>query len=176
MQQQVRHFLEAGVRSQIFYGVPGDGESTRLAIDMAESGRCGDDAFQVLRHATGFGFPFVAFLPSHAVGIISLVVLAAVIVARYVKHLTGAWRGIYVWGAVLALYLNVFVLLVQLFRRLPALIVAAPKQQEPPFLVTPVVVLALFVWVGRAGVQGFRGGAGGMAWRSRRGPWRGVFL
>src|SRR2546425_6886160 len=50
---------------------------------------------------------FVAFLPSHAVGIISLVVLAAVIVARYVKHLTGARRRIYVWGTVLALYLNV---------------------------------------------------------------------
>src|SRR5205814_1651293 len=61
---------------------------------------------------TGFGFPFVTFLPSHAVGIISLVVLAAVIVARYVKHLHGAWRNVYVVGTVLALYLNVFVLLV----------------------------------------------------------------
>jgi len=117
----------------------------------------------VATSVTGFGFPFVAFLPSHAVGIISLVVLAAVIVARYVKHLTGAWRGIYVWGVVLALYLNVFVLLVQLFRRLPALIVAAPKQQEPPFLVTQLVVLALFVWLGRAAVKGFRAAPGGMA-------------
>src|SRR5437867_10743286 len=50
----------------------------------------------VATSVTGFGFPFVAFLPSHAIGIISLVVLAAVIVARYVKHITGAWRGIYV--------------------------------------------------------------------------------
>jgi hypothetical protein len=108
---------------------------------------------------TGFGFPVGAFLPSHAIGILSLVVLAAVIVARYVKHLVGAWRGIYVLGAVVALYLNVFVLLAQLFRRIPALIAAAPTQSEPPFLVTHLIVLALFVWVGRATVKGFRLGA-----------------
>src|SRR5436853_7659706 len=78
----------------------------------------------VATSVTGFGFPFVTFLPSHAVGIISLVVLAAAIVARYVKHLAGAWRRIYVAGTVVALYLNVFVLVVQLFRRLPALVVA----------------------------------------------------
>jgi hypothetical protein len=116
----------------------------------------------VATSVTGFGFPFVAFLPSHAVGVISLVVLALVIVARYVKHLTGAWQGIYGWGTVLALYLNVFVLLTQLFRRLPALIVAAPQQKEPPFLVTQLIVLALFVWLGRAAVRGFRAAPGAM--------------
>ena len=116
----------------------------------------------VATSVTGFGFPFVTFLPSHAVGIISLVVLALVIVARYVKHLSGAWRGIYGWGTVLALYLNVFVLLTQLFRRLPVLIVAAPQQKEPPFLVTQLIVLALFVWLGRAAVKGFRTEPGGM--------------
>jgi hypothetical protein len=105
---------------------------------------------------TGFGFPFETFLPSHAVGIISLVVLAAVVVARYVKHLAGPWRRIYVAGTVVALYLNVFVLLVQLFRRLPALIVAAPKQEEPPFVLTQLLVLALFAWLARAAVKGFR--------------------
>ncbi len=117
----------------------------------------------VATNVTGFGFPFVTFLPSHAVAIISLVVLALVIVARYLKHLAGAWRGVYGWGTVLALYLNVFVLLVQLFRRLPALIVAAPTQSEPPFLVTQLVVLALFVWLGRAAVRGFRVEPGGVA-------------
>jgi hypothetical protein len=111
---------------------------------------------------TGFGFPFVTFLPSHAVGIISLVVLAVVIVARYAKHLAGPWRRIYVVGTVVALYLNVFVLLVQLFRRLPALIVAAPKQQEPPFVLTQLLVLGLFVWLGRAAVRGFRTEPGGV--------------
>ena len=55
MQEQVRHFLEAGVGSQLFYGVPGDCEATRLPIDMAESGGGGDDAFQVLWHVPGFG-------------------------------------------------------------------------------------------------------------------------
>jgi hypothetical protein len=115
----------------------------------------------VLTNVTGFGFPFVTLLPSHIVGILSLVVLAIVIVARYWKHLAGAWHGAYVVGAVLALYLNVFVLLVQLFRRLPALIVAAPTQKEPPFLVTQLVVLALFIWLGRAARRGFRAGSVG---------------
>lgn len=117
----------------------------------------------VATNVTGFGFPFVTLLPSHVVGIISLIVLAAVIVARYVKHLTGSWRAIYSLGTVLALYLNVFVLVTQLFRRLPALIVAAPKQQEPPFLVTQLIVLGLFIWLGQAVVRGFRAGAGSTA-------------
>ena len=108
----------------------------------------------VATNATGFGFPFVTFLPSHAVAIISLVVLAAVIVARYVKQLSGVWRTVYGWGTVLALYLNVFVLVNQLFRRIPALVVAAPKQTEPPFVLTQLLVLALFVWLGRAAVRG----------------------
>jgi len=119
-------------------------------------------ASTVATSVTGFGFTFVHFLPSHAVGIISLAVLAVVIVARYVKHLAGAWRGVYVVGAVLALYLNVFVLLAQLFLRLPALFVAAPTQQEPPFVVTQLLVLALFVWLGRAAVKGFRAEPGSM--------------
>jgi hypothetical protein len=110
----------------------------------------------VLTNVTGFGFPFVSLLPSHIIGVLSLIVLAIVIAARYWKHLAGVWRGVYVVGAVLALYLNVFVLLAQLFLRLPALIVAAPTQKEPPFLVTQLVVLALFIWLGRAAKRGFR--------------------
>src|SRR6058998_1170498 len=106
--------------------------------------------------ATGFAFPFVAFLPSHAVGIVSLVVLPIVIVAHYVKHFAGAWRRTYVVGVVFATYLNVFVLVVQLFRRLPALVVAAPTQSEPPFAITQLLVLALFVWLAAAADKGFR--------------------
>ena len=79
---------------------------------------------------TGFGFPFGVLLPSHKIGIISLVVLAVAIVARYVRHLTGPWRWIYVVCAVAALYFNVFVLVVQLFRRVPALAAQAPTQTE----------------------------------------------
>jgi hypothetical protein len=111
----------------------------------------------VLTNVTGFGFPFVTLLPSHIIGGISLVVLALVLVALYVKHLAGGWRLVYVLGTVLALYLNVFILLVQLFRRLPALLVSAPTQKEPPFLVTQLVVLALFVWLGAAARKGFAG-------------------
>lgn len=110
----------------------------------------------VAANATGFGFPFVAFLPSHAVGIVSLVVLATVIVAHYVKHFAGAWRTTYVVGVVLATYLNVFILVAQLFRRLPALIVAAPTQSEPPFAIAQGLVLALFAWLVVAAVKGFR--------------------
>src|SRR5437016_7747126 len=106
--------------------------------------------------ATGFGFPFVAFLPSHAVGIVSLVILPVVIVAHYVKHFAGPWRRIYAVGVVLATYLNTFVLVVQLFRRLPALLVAAPTQSEPPFAITQALVLALFIWLAVAADKGFR--------------------
>jgi len=94
---------------------------------------------------TGFGFPFDHLLPSHKVGILSLLVLAVAIIARYVFHLAAAWRGVYVVCAVVALYLNVFVLVVQLFEKVPALRAMAPTQKEPPFLVAQIVVLALFV-------------------------------
>ncbi len=99
----------------------------------------------VLTSVTGFGFPFDHLLPSHKVAIISLVVLAVAILARYVLHFVGAWRWIYVVGAVMALYLNVFVLIFQLFEKAPALKALAPTQSEPPFLVVQLVVLAVFV-------------------------------
>jgi hypothetical protein len=113
-------------------------------------------ATTVATNVSGFGFPFETFLPSHAVAILSLLVLTVVIVARYFRYLAGPWRGIYVIGSVLAVYLNVFVLLAQLFLRLPALIALAPTQKEPPFLATQVLILALFVWLGFAAVKGFR--------------------
>jgi hypothetical protein len=110
----------------------------------------------VLTNVTGFGFPFRTLLPSHIVGGVSLVVLPVAIAARYWKHLAGAWRQVFVVTTVLALYFNAFVLLVQLFQKTPALIIAAPTQKEPPFVVTQLVVLALFVWLGRAALRGFR--------------------
>lgn len=112
-------------------------------------------ASTLLTNVTGFGFPFVTFLASHGVGIVSLILLPVVLYARYGKRLTGPWRRVYVVGAVTVLYLNVFVLLAQLFRRVPALIVSAPTGQEPPFLVTQLLLLGMFVWLGRAAVQGF---------------------
>jgi hypothetical protein len=99
----------------------------------------------VLTSVTGFGFPVHHFMPSHGVGIISLVVLAVAIYARCRRELAGAWRWIYVVGAMIALYLNVFVGVVQAFEKVPALKAMAPTQTEPPFKLTQLVVLALFI-------------------------------
>ena len=113
-------------------------------------------ASTVATSVTGFGFPFAHLLPSHKVGILSLMVLAVAIIARYVFHLTAAWRGNYVVCAVIALYLNVFVLVVQLFEKVPALRAMAPTQKEPPFLVAQLIVLALFVGLTIIAAKRFR--------------------
>jgi hypothetical protein len=110
----------------------------------------------VLTSVTGFGFPFEHLLPSHKVGIISLIVLAIAISARYAFHLSRAWRWIYVVTASTALYLNVFVLVVQLFRKVPALTAIAPTQTEPPFLVVQIIVLAIYIALTVLGVKKFR--------------------
>src|SRR5882762_2482672 len=102
-------------------------------------------ATTVATSVTGFGFPIDHLLPSHKVGVISLGVLAVAIIARYVLHLRGAWRRIYVVCAAVALYLNVFVGVVQAFEKVPALSALAPKQTEPPFVITQLVVLVLFI-------------------------------
>ena len=98
----------------------------------------------VLTSVTGFGFPVHHFMPSHGVGIISLLVLAVAIYARCRRELAGAWRWIYVVGAMIALYLNVFVGIVQAFEKVPALKALAPTQTEPPFKFTQLVALVLF--------------------------------
>jgi hypothetical protein len=114
-------------------------------------------ATTVLTSVTGFGFPFDHLLPSHKVGIISLVVLAIAILARYGLHLAGPWRRIYVVSGVMALYLNVFVLVVQSFLKVPAVHALAPTQMEPPFLVVQLIVLLIFVGLTVAAAKKFRG-------------------
>jgi len=109
----------------------------------------------VLTSLTGFGFPFTQLLPSHVVGAISLVALAVALVARYTKRLDGGWRRVYAITAVVSLYFNVFVLVVQLFLKVPALQNLAPTQSEPPFLVAQLAVLVLFVWLGLAAARRF---------------------
>jgi len=94
---------------------------------------------------TGFAFPIDHLLPSHRVGVVSLVVLVVAIVARYGRHLAGAWRRVYVVCAAIALYLNVFVGVVQAFMKVRALNALAPHQTEPPFLIAQLVVFLLFV-------------------------------
>jgi hypothetical protein len=110
----------------------------------------------VLTSVTGFFFPAAHVLPSHIVGVISLVVLAVTIVVLYVQRLAGSWRWIYVTGAVLALYLNVFVGVIQAFLKVPVLSRLAPTQSEPPFLVAQLMVLATFVVLGILAVVRFR--------------------
>jgi hypothetical protein len=105
-------------------------------------------ATTVATSLTGFLFPFHKFLPSHVIGIISLITLVIALAARYIRHLTGAWRWIYAVNVVISLYLNVFVLIAQLFQKIPALKALAPTQSEPPFLITQLVVLALFIVLG----------------------------
>jgi hypothetical protein len=99
----------------------------------------------LLTSVTGFFFPFHGFTPAIGVGIISLVLLAVAILARYGRKLSGAWRWIYVVTAMLSLYLNVFVLIVQLFQKVPALKTLAPTQSEPPFQIAQLGVLLIFI-------------------------------
>jgi hypothetical protein len=103
-----------------------------------------------LTSLTGFGFPFARFLPSHAFGVISLVLLPLAGVARYAGDLQGAWRRVHLASALVALYLNVFVLVVQLFAKVPVLRGSAPTQTELPFALTQGAVLLLFAGAGWA--------------------------
>jgi hypothetical protein len=110
----------------------------------------------VLTSVTGFFFPFHGFTPAIALGIMSLSVLAVAIFARYPRQLAGHWRWIYVVTAVIALYFNVFVLVVQTFEKIPALHALAPTQTKPPFKLTQLVVLAIFVLLGIIAAIRFR--------------------
>jgi hypothetical protein len=105
--------------------------------------------------ATGFGFPLNQFLPSHWIGVVSLIVLAIAVLARYAFFLAGTWRPVYVIGTVTALYLDVFVFIVQLFRKIPALRALAPTESEPPFVVVQLVALVIFVVLAIAAVRKF---------------------
>jgi hypothetical protein len=99
----------------------------------------------VATSVTGFFFPFHGFTPAYPVGAICLVALGLAIFARCRQQLAGAWRWVYVIGAMIALYFNVFVGIVMAFRRIPALHAIAPTQTEPPFQTTQLVTLTLFV-------------------------------
>jgi len=105
---------------------------------------------------TGFFFPFHGFTPAIGLGIITIPVLALTIYARYAKQLAGSWRWLYVIGATLSLYFNVFVLIVQCFEKIPSLNLLAPTQTEPPFQLTQLCALVLFLILIILGVIKFR--------------------
>jgi len=101
--------------------------------------------FTIATSVTGFFFPFHGFTQAIGVGIISLVLLAVAVCARYIGHTRGFWRWLYIVTALMSLYLNCFVLVVQSFQKIPALKAIAPTQTEPPFAVTQIVVLLAFI-------------------------------
>ena len=98
--------------------------------------------------ATGFGFPFHGLTPAHVVGALSLVILIIAAAARYRFHLERSWLRVYVITVLIALYLNVFVLVVQAFLKVPALHALAPKGSEPPFAIAQSAVLLIFIALG----------------------------
>jgi hypothetical protein len=113
-------------------------------------------ASTVLTSVTGFFFPFHGITPADVFGVLSLIVLPIAMFARYGRKLAGGWRRTYAVNAMIALYLNVFVLIAQLFDKVPALKALAPTKSEPPFMVTQLVVLVLFVALTIAAAKRFR--------------------
>jgi hypothetical protein len=103
-----------------------------------------------LTSATGFVIPPLLsekLLPSHVIGILSLLLLAIACIALYAMKLSGSWRWIYVLTALLSLYFNVFVLVIQSFLKIPALTALAPGNPPsgPVFAVVQGIVLVFFV-------------------------------
>jgi hypothetical protein len=110
----------------------------------------------VLTSVTGFGFPNTKVTPGIVVGILSLIALAIAIFALYARHLNGVWRRTYIITAMIALYFNVFVLVVQLFEKVPAIHALAPTQTEAPFKIAQLLVLILFIAFITASARKFR--------------------
>lgn len=108
---------------------------------------------------TAFGFPFTKLLPSHTVAIVSLALLALALLAQYVFRFAGAWRWIYAAAMGIAVYLNFFVFVTQLFLKVPALHALAPNapdNPEPPFAVVQGILLIIFIWLIWKSVKNFR--------------------
>jgi hypothetical protein len=115
-------------------------------------------ATTVLTTVTGFLFPISVFTPALGTGIASTLLLIPALAGLYMFHLAGAWRWIYVVTAVMALWINCFVLVVQAFQKVPALFELAPTQSEPPFLIAQGVVLVAFLVGGFLAVKRFHPG------------------
>jgi hypothetical protein len=113
-------------------------------------------ATTILTSVTGFFFHSKNFGPPHVIGVISLAASAPAVWAFYGRKLAGVWRPIYVATAVLALYLNVFVGVVQAFQKIPALAKIAPTQSEPPFVAAQVGALAVLVVLGVFAMKRFK--------------------
>lgn len=102
----------------------------------------------ITTNVSGFLFPVQHVTPAHVLGVISLAILSVAVYAYYRQNRSTAWRTAYVVSTVLAQYLNFFVLVVQLFLKVPALKAIAPTQTEPAFAISQLVTLAAFTFVG----------------------------
>ena len=112
----------------------------------------------ILTNATGFLFPFEGFKPSYVIAALSLVLLLIACIALYAMKLGGAWRWIYVVTALLALYFNCFVLVIQSFLKIPVLTAIAPGNPPagPVFAVVQGLVLVFFVLMIIGAIRRFR--------------------
>lgn len=110
----------------------------------------------VATSVSGFFFPFKGITPGIVIGVVSLVLLAIAIYALYGVKLNGVWGKVFVVTAIASQYLNVLVLIVQLFQKMPALKELAPNQSEPPFVITQVVILLSFLAIGLLAIKRFR--------------------
>ena len=141
------------------------GTGACVIIALSKGGRPGYStlAFLVTMIATdvtGFLLPAPKLLPSHIFGVLSLAAIALALLAHYAFRYAGAWRWIYAVSMGLAVYLNFFVLVTQLFLKVPALHALAPNapdNPEPPFLIAQGIVLAIFVWLIWKAGKNFRG-------------------
>ena len=113
----------------------------------------------VATYVTGFMFPFNGFLPSHAVGGLSLVLLLLAVVTLYSAY-DGAWRWIYVVTIVISVYFSAFVTVVQVFLKVPGAHALAPTQAEPPFAIAHGIVLLVFIALGIAALLKFHPSSG----------------
>lgn len=113
-------------------------------------------ATTVLTTLTGFLFPFVKVTPAIILGVLSSIVLIVTLAARYLFHLSGHWRSMYVVGAMIALYFNCFVGVVQSFQKIPVLHALAPNGNEAPFAVAQLILLSVFVFLGVRAVKKFK--------------------
>jgi hypothetical protein len=129
----------------------GSGVVAIYGLLKAETSSRWTPAFLTTTTATslrGFLFPFHGVTPAQVLGFLSLIAVMIASLSIYRYHLQGIWRRTYAVTAVTALYFNVVVLVVQTFRRVPALRAMAPTESEPPFQITQLAVLLLFAAIG----------------------------
>jgi len=110
----------------------------------------------VATSVTGFFFPSTGIDPAQVVGIVSLLVLVAALIARYTYRLNGRSRWVYIVAAVMAQWFNCFVGAVQSFQKIAFVHALAPTQKEPPFLIVQLALAVFLIALGALALRRFR--------------------